>query len=240
VTISTPVYSAADTMTLTATATAGETSLTAVTSGNIVFSAGAAAKLAFTTQPGGGTSGTAWTTQPVVTVEDANGNTVTGSSASITLAIGTNPTGGTLTCTTNPQSASSGVDTFAGCRISNAGTGFTLTATSSGLTSATSSTFIVTGIAITSADSLTANHNAGDKTLTVTTSGFTHTPAITISAWSPTLISGITVTFVDNGNGTATLTVKGYVGSKPGTFNATITATSSDGTVTQFFTLTTT
>ena len=106
--------------------------------------AGPAAKLAFTTQPGGGTGGTAWTTQPIVTVEDANGNTVTGSSASIMLAIGTNPGGGTLTCTTNPQSASSGVDTFAGCNINKAGTGYTLTATSSGLTSATSSTFNIT------------------------------------------------------------------------------------------------
>lgn len=90
VTISTLIYSKADTMTLTATATAGETSLTAVTSGNIVFSAGAAAKLAFTTQPGGGTGGTAWTTQPVVTLQDANGNTVTGTAQNVTLAIQNN------------------------------------------------------------------------------------------------------------------------------------------------------
>ena len=41
VSIATAVYSKSDTMTLTVTATAGETSLTAVTSGNIVFSAGA-------------------------------------------------------------------------------------------------------------------------------------------------------------------------------------------------------
>ncbi|MGA2662229.1 MAG: choice-of-anchor tandem repeat GloVer-containing protein, partial [Verrucomicrobiota bacterium] len=39
VTISTPVYSKSDTMTLTASATAGETGLTPVTSGSIVFSA---------------------------------------------------------------------------------------------------------------------------------------------------------------------------------------------------------
>src|ERR1019366_1695008 len=42
VTIATPVYSKSDTMTLTATATAGMT-LTAITSGNIVFSPGASA-----------------------------------------------------------------------------------------------------------------------------------------------------------------------------------------------------
>jgi trimeric autotransporter adhesin len=143
VTISTPVYSKSDTMTLTATATAGETSLTAVTSVNIVFSAGAAAKLAFTTQPGGGTGGTTWTTQPVVTVEDANGNTVS-STVAITLAIGTNPSGGTLACTTNPQNATAGVDTFAGCQINKSGNSYTLTATSSALTTATSSAFNIT------------------------------------------------------------------------------------------------
>jgi hypothetical protein len=48
VTISTPVYSIADTMTLKATATIGETSLTAVTSGNIVFTP-AAINSTFTT-----------------------------------------------------------------------------------------------------------------------------------------------------------------------------------------------
>lgn len=48
VTISTPVYSKSDTMALTAAATAGETGLTAVTSGAIVFSAGAATQMAFT------------------------------------------------------------------------------------------------------------------------------------------------------------------------------------------------
>src|SRR5204863_962858 len=39
---------------------------------------GPAAKLAFTTQPGNGTGGTAFTTQPAVTLQDAGGNTVTG------------------------------------------------------------------------------------------------------------------------------------------------------------------
>jgi hypothetical protein len=74
-------------------------------------------------------------------VQDAGGNTVTSSSASITLAIGTNPGGGVLSCTTNPKAAVSGVATFAGCKITLAGTGYTLTATATGLTSATSNTF---------------------------------------------------------------------------------------------------
>ncbi len=112
--------------------------------GTLTEVAGAATKLAFTTPPGGGTGGIAWTTtQPVVTVQDQFGNTVTTSTASITLAIGTNPSGGTLTCTTNPLAAVAGVATFAGCKIDKAGTGYTLTASSTGLTPATSATFSI-------------------------------------------------------------------------------------------------
>ena len=145
VTISTPVYSKSDTMTLTATATAGETGLTAVTSGNIVFSAGAAAKLAFTTQPGGGTGGTAWTTQPVVTVQDANGNTVTTDTSTVTVAIANNAGGGTLSGTLT-EAAVAGVANFSGngLSIDKIGTGYTLTATDGSLTSATSSGFNIT------------------------------------------------------------------------------------------------
>ena len=111
---------------------------------SVSVTAGAATQLAFTQQPGGGLYNTAWTTQPKVTVQDAYGNTVTTSTASVTLAIGTNPGGGVLTCTTNPKAAVAGVVTFAGCRISKPGVGYTLTATASGLTSATSSVFDVT------------------------------------------------------------------------------------------------
>ncbi|MEY2554211.1 MAG: hypothetical protein QOC57_2071, partial [Ilumatobacteraceae bacterium] len=47
-------------------------------------------------------------------------------------------------CTANPKAAAAGVDLFAGCKINLAGTGYTLTATSAGLTAATSSTFTIT------------------------------------------------------------------------------------------------
>ena len=133
VTISTPVYSKSDTMTLTATASAGETSLTAVTSGNIVFSAGAATQAVFTTQPGGGTGGTAWATQPVVTLEDANGNTVTGTAQNVTLAIQNNagPGGALSGTTTVAVNTSTGLAAFSGLSINKTGTGYTLTATGS-------------------------------------------------------------------------------------------------------------
>ena len=106
---------------------------------------GAAAKVAFTQQPNGGTGGVAWTTQPKVAIQDALGNTVTTSSASVTLSItpATGTAGAVLTCTTNPKAAAAGIATFAGCKIDKAGTGYTLTATAAGLTSATSNAFDV-------------------------------------------------------------------------------------------------
>ena len=116
------------------------------TSSSFNITVGATTQLVFTTQPSGGTGGTAFGTQPVVTVEDANGNKITTSSASITLTItsGTGASGATLAATTNPLAASSGVATFSGVSINLAGTGYTLTATSSGLTAATSSSFTIT------------------------------------------------------------------------------------------------
>ena len=57
------------------TLTASATGLTSATSSSITVSVGAAAKLVFTTQPGGSpTGGTAFPTQPVVQVQDAGVN----------------------------------------------------------------------------------------------------------------------------------------------------------------------
>jgi hypothetical protein len=87
-----------------------------------------AGSLAFTTQPSSsGTSGAALAQQPVVTVQTLSGSTLSSSSAPVTLAAYsdsgcTTAAGGTLTVTTNPQNASSGVATFAGVQYSTAGT----------------------------------------------------------------------------------------------------------------------
>ncbi len=117
--------------------------LVSATSAAFNITLGAASRLAFTTPAGGGAPNAVWTTQPVVTVQDAGGNTVTSSTASITLAIGTNPGSGTLTGTAS-GAASSGVRPFSGLRINSAGVGYTLTATSPGLASATSPGFSIT------------------------------------------------------------------------------------------------
>ncbi|MEI6607825.1 MAG: glycine-rich domain-containing protein, partial [Verrucomicrobiota bacterium] len=105
---------------------------------------GAAAKLEFTTQPGGGTAGSAWTTQPVVTVQDAYGNTVTDSSAPITLTIKSGTGTGTLSGTTTVD-AINGVATFSGLSLDLTGTGYQLSAAGAGLTGADSSTSSITG-----------------------------------------------------------------------------------------------
>src|SRR5207248_2626643 len=124
--------------TLTATATG----LTSATSSAFNIGAGAAAKLAFTVQPSNTAAGAAITPAVQVAVQDAQGNTVTTATTSITLAIGTNPASGTLSGTTT-VAAVSGVATFSNLSIDKAGTGYTLNASATGLTGATSSAFNV-------------------------------------------------------------------------------------------------
>ena len=109
---------------------------------DIILTGPPATKLVFGTQPGATTGGVA-IPDFTVQVEDAGGNLVTTSTASITIAIGTNPSGGALSGTLT-HAAVAGVATFSGVSINKAGTAYTLTATSSGLTSATSTAFNVT------------------------------------------------------------------------------------------------
>ena len=123
------------TYTLTATASG----LTSAVSATFTITA-VPSKLTFTTSPSASTGGAAFGTQPVVAIQDASGN-ATNATNTVTLSI-TNPAGATLTCTTNPKTATSGIAAFTGCRINKAGT-YTLTATASGLTSAVSASFTI-------------------------------------------------------------------------------------------------
>lgn len=104
----------------------------------------AAVKLAFSGQPTTGVVGAAITPAIQVTVQDAQGATVTGSTASITLAITSGSgTSGAVVSGTLTQAAVNGVATFANLTVDKVGTGYTLTATATSLTSATSSAFAV-------------------------------------------------------------------------------------------------
>ena len=116
--------------------------LTSSTSNTFNITAGAAAKLAVITQPTNTVSATAISPSVVVQIQDAAGNLTT-STASVVMTIGTNPGSGSLSGTTTVP-AVAGSATFTTLKIDKAGTGYTLSASSGVLTSATSNTFNIT------------------------------------------------------------------------------------------------
>jgi hypothetical protein len=84
----------------------------------------------------GTAAGVAFTTQPEITIQDANGNTVSSSSAVVTATVSS---GGTL-IGTKTATASSGIATFTNLGLRGyGGTAYTITYSVSGLTSATQS-----------------------------------------------------------------------------------------------------
>src|SRR5205814_6340738 len=91
--------------------------------------------LASTTQPQTTQAGQTMPAVRVAALDDA-GNIVTRYTGLITVALGANPGGGTLAGTTS-VTAVSGVATFSTLSINNAGNGYTLTASATGLTGAT-------------------------------------------------------------------------------------------------------
>ena len=126
---------------LTATRSGGEM-LAAGDSAPLTVLPGAAARLVFVMQPGNTTTGSALSGPPTVAVEDALGNRISFPTTPITMAIGNNPGGGNLlgnvTVTTSIGIA------FTGLSINQPGSGYTLTAASSGLEGATSNPFNIT------------------------------------------------------------------------------------------------
>jgi hypothetical protein len=110
--------------------------LTAATSGTLTVTTPLVPTQVFLSRESIGTAyGTAFTTQPQVTIRDVNGNTVTNSSAVVTATISS---GGTLVGTTT-ATASSGIATFSNLGIKGTATAYTITYTVSGLTTATQS-----------------------------------------------------------------------------------------------------
>jgi len=124
------------------TLTAASAALTTATSATFNITAAAPTKVGFTVQPANSTAGVAISPAVQVAVQDSFDNTVTSASATITVAIGTNPGSGTLSGTTT-VATSGGVATFSNLSIDKSGTGYTLAATATGLTAATSGNFNV-------------------------------------------------------------------------------------------------
>ncbi len=104
-----------------------------------------AAGLIFTSQPDDVSQGSVITPLLQVQVVDAFGNHVPDATNSVSMAIGNNPGGGTLNGTTT-RNAVGGVASFNDLTISAGGNGYTLVASSAGLTSATSMAFNVIGV----------------------------------------------------------------------------------------------
>ena len=139
--------------TITATANPTAPSDAAVPATSTAFSVtgpGPASQIAFVTQPTGvanATATTPFTGQPTVAVEDSFGNVVTSATNTINMAINSGGQGLTLGNCNSPTPTNAGLYVFTGCYGSQWGTSLTLTASSSGLTPATSTAFNITNIA---------------------------------------------------------------------------------------------
>lgn len=90
------------------------------------------AQLGFAAQPLDATAGVAIGPLVAVAIEDAGGNTITSATQEVTLTIGQHTGGGTLSGTVT-EAAVNGVATFPNLRITRAGTGYSLQATSEDL-----------------------------------------------------------------------------------------------------------
>lgn len=166
----------------------GGVNLTNVASGPIMLAAGAATRLAFTLQPSSTVAGAAIAPPPRVTIQDALGQTVAATNP-ITISIGANPGTGTLTGT-RTDAAANGVASFPNLKINRAGSGYTLTASAAGLSTATSAPFNITGgsaATIAASSPLPATTVAG---VTVAPA-----PAVRVEDASGNPIAGATVVF---------------------------------------------
>jgi hypothetical protein len=162
-----------------------------------------ATALKFTGEPQSAQTGVSIGTITVAAV-DSTGATVTDFSGTVTLAIGANPGGGTLSGTTS-TATSGGVATFSGLSIDKAGTGYTLTATTLGLNSATSTSFEITA--------QSPPPTTGSLTVTTSTSGSNLDPdGYTVSVdggASQSISDNGSVTFSNLSAGSHTVTLSG-------------------------------
>jgi len=168
--------------------------------------------LGFTQQPSQTTEAGATITPPVqVAALDASEHVVQGFTGAIGLALEPASNGGTLSGGT-PINAVNGIATFPSLSVDKAGTGYTLRATASGLTDATSSTFNVTPPPN---QSPVAAFTASCPTLTCSFTDQSSDPDGTIATWdwdfgdgsTPVTTRNPSHTYSTGGSYTVTLTV---------------------------------
>src|SRR5437773_711594 len=123
--------------------TATATGLPRATSSAFTITAGAATELVFVSEPR--TTVANHQISPAVKVRalDALGNLATGFTGAVAVALGNNPGSATLSGTT-PAPPASDLATYLDLSLNKAGTGYTLTASASGVPSVTSTAFDVT------------------------------------------------------------------------------------------------
>ncbi len=106
-----------------------------------------ATALSFASEPYGGIAQSPFSAQPVVRLLDGFGAPVTSGSTSspmVSLSLDPNASGGTLSCNGGlSKKAVGGVATFDGCAVTSEGSGYTISASASGLISATSAPFMM-------------------------------------------------------------------------------------------------
>jgi hypothetical protein len=178
---------------------------------------GAPAKVAFTTQPPASQAATA-PFSVAAQIQDANGNPITASGTQISLSLNQNGNTGILSGSSTATTGGSGIATFPGLSVDKVGTGYTLTASASGLTSADSNGFdIVAGdpahvtfVAQPTDTLVNQNISApGGVTVHVTDAGGNDVPStpvtLTIDTSSPASGAGITgASATTDGSGVAT------------------------------------
>src|SRR5262245_49700156 len=173
--------------------------LTPVTTAPFDITPGAAAQLVFSVEPSPATAGAFLA--PQVTAQDALGNTATAFTGAVTMAItaGTGTGGATLSGTAT-VAAIAGVASFSGLSIDKAGAGYSLSATATNLTRATSASFNIVGgaawaIAISGGDGQTATVGTALATA----------PSVFVGDQFNNPVAGEVVTFaVTSGDGSVT------------------------------------
>ncbi len=193
-----------------------------VTSNPFDVTVGNGSKVAFVApQPTSATAGAAITPGFTVEVQDAAGNRIPGANNQITVFIGTNPSQGSLSGTTQ-RNAVNGTVTFTGLSIDSAGTGYTLTASASGLVSTSSSSFdIVPGSPSASLSTVTASPG----TISASNGSSSSTITVTVKDQKGNLVPGTSVTLGVTGGSGNTLSASGPTNSSgvyTGTFSATV------------------